>query len=409
MRPTHLLALIVLTLSFGACTEHPIPAFDEPLPISVPAGDNAHGPRLAQGLDDTAILSWMERGDGNSTLRFSVYDEGSWTSATSVIADGDMFVNWADLPAVTPIRGGSLLAHWLSYTADAPPYAYSIRTARSDDQGATWSEPSSPHTDGTPTEHGFVSVYNADAGTGLIWLDGRKMGGDATGNPVDTGMTLRGATIAPDGSLLDEVQLDNLTCDCCQTDVAMTEKGPVAVYRDRTSEEIRDIYVARNLNGQWQPGVPISEDNWNIAGCPVNGPSIDSDGKLIVVAWFSAPNNKPIVQTAISTNSGKSFSTPIVIAEEGALGHVGISLIGNHSYVVSWMESDKKGTYAINVRGITVNGQMGPVQTVGRTGVARNVPQMIRVKDNLVLAWTDEIGESRKIVSVEVPVLGFYD
>ena len=73
------------------------------------------------------------------------------------------------------------------------------------------------------------------------------------------------------------------------------------------------------------------------------------------------------------------------------------------------MESDKKGTYAINVRGVTVDGQMGPVHTVGRTGVARNVPQMIRIEDKLVLAWTDLIGESTKIVSIEVPLLGFYD
>lgn len=408
MRSTSCYPLFLLPFVLGACTEHSLLEFDEPLPISVPAGDNAHGPRLAQGPDDTAILSWMERGEGDSTLKFSVLTEGAWQAANTVISDSEMFVNWADLPAVTPIGSGALLAHWLSYTADAP-YAYSIRTSRSDDHGDTWSAPSSPHTDGTPTEHGFVSLYTTDAGTGLIWLDGRKMGNEATGDPVDTGMTLRSATIAPDGSLLDEALLDDLICDCCQTDIAMTEKGPIAIYRDRTREEIRDIYVARIVDGQWQPGVPISDDNWHIAGCPVNGPSLDTDGKLVVVAWFSAPGNKPIVQTAISTNSGKSFSTPLVIAQEKALGHVGISLIDAHSYAVSWMESDQQGTYVINVRSVTIDGQTGPVHTIGRTGIARNVPQMIRVKDRLVLAWTDQIGESTKIVSVGVPLLGFYD
>jgi hypothetical protein len=52
---------------------------------------------------------------------------------------------------------------------------------------------------------------------------------------------------------------------------------------------------------------------------------------------------------------------------------------------------------------------MGPVQTVGRTSLARTVPQLARVADNLVLAWTDTIGDLSKVVSVEVPILGFYD
>ena len=39
--------------------------------------------------------------------------------------------------------------------------------------------------------------------------------------------------------------LDARACDCCQTDAAMTSAGPVVVYRNRTEEEIRDIYIAR--------------------------------------------------------------------------------------------------------------------------------------------------------------------
>jgi hypothetical protein len=73
------------------------------------------------------------------------------------------------------------------------------------------------------------------------------------------------------------------------------------------------------------------------------------------------------------------------------------------------MESGKDGNYAINLRARTVDGQLGPVRTVGRTSVARNVPQMLRVGDKLMLAWTDEINDLSKVVSVEVPIIGFYD
>ena len=32
-----------------------------------------------------------------------------------------------------------------------------------------------------------------------------------------------------------------MACDCCQTDAALTARGPLLVYRGRTPDEIRDI------------------------------------------------------------------------------------------------------------------------------------------------------------------------
>lgn len=397
---THYFFGFVLATGLVACTEQSLPVFQDPQPIPVPSGKPAYGPRLAQGDGDGAVLSWMERNDDGAFLRYSVLQQGAWGPSATVIQDEHMFVNWADLPAVTPIGDQSLLAHWMSYTAEAP-YAYQVLTALSHDNGMTWSEPVSPHTDGTPTEHGFVATYPATDGLGLVWLDGR--------NTPDAGMTLRGATLKSDGSLSDETQLDDMVCDCCQTDVAVAKTGPVAVYRNRTDDEVRDIYLTRFVDGSWQPGTPISDDGWVIAGCPVNGPTIAAVDDLVVVTWFTAANNEPKVKTALSTNSGKSFSEPIEIASNGVSGHVGIALIDKNTYVISWMESGKDGNYAINLRARTVDGQLGPVRTVGRTSVARNVPQMLRVGDKLMLAWTDEINDLSKVVSVEVPIIGFYD
>jgi hypothetical protein len=400
MRYADNIFVLIFAFSLTACTEHPLPVFDTPLPISVPSGTPAHGPRLSTGPDGEVVLSWMERGDGVSALRFSSYDQGSWRPAVTVTTDEHMFVNWADLPAVTPLGSGSLLAHWLSYTADAH-YAYQILTAHSSDLGTTWSTPASPHSDGTPTEHGFVSTYPVAGGDGLVWLDGR--------NTPDKGMTLRSATLAADGIASEQTVIDDWVCDCCQTDVAISEAGPIAVYRDRTDDEVRDIYVARNLDGQWQAGAAISNDGWVISGCPVNGPAIDAAGKFVALAWFTAADQKPKVQTAFSTNAGKSFSEAIEISAPNTTGHVGVALIDKHSYAVSWMEPGKDGDYAIKLRAVTRDGQKGQAQVVGRTSVARNVPQLVRVRDRLILAWTDEIDKESKVVSIEIAILGYYD
>ena len=42
------------------------------------------------------------------------------------------------------------------------------------DEGKTWSQPLTPHHDGTKTQHGFASLFEMPNGAlGLIWLDGR--------------------------------------------------------------------------------------------------------------------------------------------------------------------------------------------------------------------------------------------
>ena len=397
-----LVRLVTLSVlcTLAACTEQTLPLFGDPTPLSVPTDKPALGPRLTQADQERVALSWMEKEEDTASLRFATFDLGSWGASVTVAEDEAMFVNWADLPAVSVLGPKAFLAHWLSYTADQT-YSYQVLTSRSDDNGATWSKPRAPHNDGTPTEHGFVSFFAAANGTGLIWLDGRET--------PDRGMTLRGATLTPDGALEDEVVLDDLVCDCCQTDVATIGSGQIAVYRNRTKDEVRDIYVARRIDGQWQPGVAISNDGWVISGCPVNGPSIAAQGKQVAVAWFTAANDEAKVKVAVSGNGGQKFSAPIEIASDAVLGRVGIVMIDRNTAAVSWLETDRKGTYSIRLRALTFDGQLGRVETVGRTSIATTVPQLARVGDELVFAWTDEVMGKSKVASVTVQILGLYD
>ena len=115
-------------------------------------------------------------------------------------------------PLSPPTGPNAYLAHWLSYSADER-YSYDILLSQSEDDGESWSTPLSPHDDGTPTEHGFVSLFPGDNATGLVWLDGR--------NTPDAGMTLRSATLSKNMTFSNEAEIDGLVCDCCQTSVAV--------------------------------------------------------------------------------------------------------------------------------------------------------------------------------------------
>lgn len=128
------------------------------------------------------VLSWLEPDEGGHSLRFSRLVEGSWTRPATVVQGEGFFANWADFPSMMTGRDGALLAHWAEKSG-SDTYAYDVRLAHSTDGGATWLDLGTAHRDGTPTEHGFVSMVPETAGIRIFWLDGREMlhdGGDGS-------------------------------------------------------------------------------------------------------------------------------------------------------------------------------------------------------------------------------------
>lgn len=395
-RASALSAIVLL----AACSAEPPPPF-EPAAVDIPAKPGAIGPRISGSPGLGLFLSWMEKDDSGAALHFSRYVDGRWSAPETVASGIDMFVNWADMPSVQPMGNDRLAAHWLEMSADLT-YSYDVVFVQSGDGGRTWSETLRPHDDGTPTEHGFVSMFAHGDGAGLIWLDGRKTGNEATGNPADTGMTLRAATIAPDSSIHDEQLVDDLICDCCQTDIAVAASGAVAVYRDRSVAEIRDISVTRRIDGRWQPGTPIAADHWEIPGCPVNGPSIVANGDFVAVAWFTAAGGRPVVKLAISSDSGATFNAPIEVAADNVQGRVGLVKLGDGDVGVSWLQSGASGAHPVYVRRYSADGASGPARLVAPDAAAFSFPQIAVSGDDLVFVWTETTGSPSRLRGARV-------
>jgi hypothetical protein len=191
--------------------------------LATPAAPGSGEPNLAAGPDGSVYLSWIEPLPGSGhALRFAAREPGgAWTEPRTIAQGRGWFVNWADFPAVLAFADGALAAHWLQRNGTGT-YAYEVRLALSRDGGRTWSAGTVPHRDGTPTEHGFVSLFAWDAGhAGLVWLDGRQTAGHGGHEGAASGaMALMHTTVAADGALGPEVLLDSRVCDCCQTSAA---------------------------------------------------------------------------------------------------------------------------------------------------------------------------------------------
>jgi hypothetical protein len=296
-------------------------------------------------------------------------------------------VNWADFPSIAVLDGGQLAVHWLERSGRST-YAYGVRIAQSRDGGVTWSTPLIPHRDTTQQEHGFVAMWRESGKLGAVWLDGRKFA--KQGHDMSNEMMLVTTTIGPDGARGAEVRLDDRTCDCCQNAAAVTSKGPIIAYRNRSADEIRDIYVTRRVDGAWTPGRPVHDDNWKIAACPVNGPSIDARGSNVALAWFSAANDSARVNVAFSDDAGATFGAPIRVDGGSPAGRVHVALMADASALVTWIERTGGDTAAVQVRRVARNRNVSAPMTVAASSAARasGFPRMAVSGEHVVFAWT---------------------
>jgi hypothetical protein len=356
-------------------------------------------PDLSVAADGRILLAWTNSQPGRRhILQFSAYDPAAarWLNAPTTIAVGNsMFVNWADTPHLVATPDGALWVHWLQKSADAP-YAYDVMVSTSRNGGARWSSPLMPHNDGTQTEHGFVSMWAQSSDTlGIAWLDGRNTGGGDHADHVGGGaMTLRAASIGPDLRISDGVELDAMTCDCCQTSVAMTARGPLLVYRGRTAGEIRDILATRRDGGAWTTPARVHADDWKMPACPVNGPSVAADGESAVVGWYTAPDNVPTVKLARSEDAGDNFGAPVVLDRGDAVqGRVSVALADGESWAL-WLREDAEGQSIWLSRrsaDLATEHERIRVASVQGRGRATGFPQLALHDGIGYVVWTDVV------------------
>ena len=396
---------LVLPVALAACSAQDTPTAATPddtgrdwslheWPLPTAAARAAQPDLVTAGND--LLLSWIEpEGDGHA-LRFARHDAAGWGAPRDIARGDDWFVNWADTPHLLATDDGALWAHWLQKSA-AATYAYDVALVRSDDGGATWSAPATVNDDGTPTEHGFVSLWAASTDAlGIAWLDGRETGGGHEAHEGHGGgaMTLRTARI--DGALQrsDEQRLDAMTCDCCQTDAALTGRGPLLVYRDRTTDEIRDVSVARFEGGRWTTPSLVHADHWTMPACPVNGPAVAARGTDAIVAWYTAAGDVPTLKLARSSDAGDTFAAPVVFDRgEQVQGRVDVALGADDAWV-AWVREDRGGQSLHLARwapDLSEERQRIEVAKLQGRGRGTGFPQMALQGDALHVVWTDVV------------------
>lgn len=335
-------------------------------------------------------MSWLEPQGGETyAVRMSELVGESWGPVRTIFEGDRLFINWADFPSIYQGGGDWFIAHWLRRRSEGT-YEYDIQISHSHDRGFSWSQPMSPHRDGTLAEHGFLSFFPlASRVTGMVWLDGRNMrfAPEEVGGVLGD-MALFATTFSKSGELGPEVLLDGRVCECCATSAITLEETTIVAYRNRGAEELRNIQVVRYTDGSWGHPVTVHDDGWKIPGCPVNGPALSGEGEDVAVAWFTAPEGEARVYVSFSSDRGATFGDPFRVDGGAPLGRVDAAWISG-SALVSWIELAGDSA-EVKVRTVSRDGELGSVLVLGSIGPERGsgFPRMVRVGKWVYAAWT---------------------
>ncbi len=396
--PVHLAAALLLALGTWACggQDGPLPGPGAPpaarallQPVPVPAAEGALAPSLATGAGGV-LLSWIEPAAGaeHQAVRLARLESSGgavgWSEPETVVEGADFFANWADVPAVLPVAGGRLYAHWLRRAGEGT-YSYHVEMARREGPGE-WTRLGRVHVDDSASEHGFVSLVPEGSGVRVFWLDGQAMATHEDGE-----MSLRTALV--EGTPGGETVLDARVCECCRTSAAVAAAGPVVVYRDRTADEVRDISIVRRTPSGWSEPAPVHVDGWVVPGCPVNGPAVAAhpgEADSLAVAWYTAPGNEPQVRVAFSRDGGATFSPPVRVDEGRPLGRTDLIWDGGGVLVV-WLEAGEGEGATLRARRLAPDDALpAPAVILTETLAARSsgFPRLAQAGDRPLLVWT---------------------
>ncbi len=363
----------------------------------LPTSPGAAEPDLVATMDGRLLLSWINSVPGRrNALQFDAWDSATqrWQGAPRTIAVGDsLATNSADTPHIAATTDGALWVHWLQKVGGGD--VTDVMLSRSADGGSNWSAPTRVNVQSN-AEHGFAALWPASrASIGIVWLDGHNMDTPPTASKSDIGdanTTLRAAVFDANLQRSSTSAIDTMTCDCCRTAVAVTSRGALVAYRDRTAAEVRDIAIARFDGATWSAPRPVHADHWTMPACPVNGPAIAAGGNHVVVAWYTATGDSPTAKLARSTDAGDRFDAPVVLDRGAAVqGRVAVA-IDAQQVVAVWVHEDAGGQSLWLARyppDLSRSLQRIEIAKLQGRGRGTGFPQLALQDGDAYVLWTD--------------------
>lgn len=411
MKKISFMALGMLGL-LNACTTKP----DVPeVQVLSTGGIEATAPYFTKDNKGNAVLCWTEKDSQDSLyrLKYAAFDaeKKRFNTAVTVPASAGCSNSAESMGKIAFKANGTVFAVFSRRFPDEQnPYAGAIYYSQSDDAGKSWSPARFLHSD-TAHTYGrsfFDLAILKNGELGAIWLDGRY-GKSIKGSALFFARTEKGKGFAADGCL------DKGTCECCRTDIFTDDAGKIYLaYRSitmpsaLTAKQVRDmVYKVSADNGQtFTAARTISNDNWEIEGCPHSGPSLAADKNGLQAVWFTAGGGAGLYHSSaktpetgfgrrtLLTTSGRhpqlvalSQGKAAMACEEPLSAEPAHEM--NHSHGTMKMSHAPAGAAKITLS-LLKNGSLEKTVAVTDGKDADNHAVLIPVQDKLLLVWVRE-------------------
>lgn len=258
------------------------------------------------------------------------------------------------------------------------------------DGGNHFSEPINLRTRTAEASH-YLDVMAIDS-TGrahVVWHDERDSEQyEAQGSGV---LSLYYASIQdPQQAEFRSRKIAGSLCSCCRTTIDIdTDDQPVVLGRFVFDGGARDHAILKiPTDGKPDSLRRISNDNWQIDGCPSQGPalSIAEDGRYHV-AWFMQGSERQGLFYAHSADSGPRISEPMPVGHREALPkHPDVLALGN-DVVLAWKEFDGTQTKVRSMVSLDRGETWSTPKTLTASKAASIRPELITDGKAIYLSW----------------------
>lgn len=338
----------------------------EPVPeslttmLAVPGRSNGNVSLATRG--DLAAVVWTAATPAGAADAFAVVSrDGGRTFGDPVRVNdvaGEVRAS-GEMPPRIVIRqrpGGDpeIVAAWTSKRDST-----TIRFTRSADFGRSFAASMQVSQAAAPGDRGWHAMAaDAHGNVDIVWLDHRGLAtqsGAAHSHHQTSGTHAAEDAVAmaqrsglylarlSEGGIEPERLLTTGVCYCCKTAIAADASGGViAAWRHVYEGNIRDIAFTRSTDGRtFPPPTRASRDEWELDGCPDDGPAavVDRSGRTHL-AWPTLVNEgePTIALFHASSGDGKTFTGRTRIPTEGVPHHPQIASLPDGSVGLTWDE-----------------------------------------------------------------------
>jgi hypothetical protein len=401
--------------------------------LSIPQRSNAHVSLAAEGPFVTAV--WSATAEGGATDIFAAVSRDgarSFSPAVQVNAvPGDARVTGEQPPrvALVPRQGNApeMVVMWTTRRPDGT----ALLTARSIDGGATFT-PAAP-VPGTPApgNRGWHAIATGTKGeVRAIWLDHRELEAHdkhaASTHRDHTAHAAGGSQGKADGatraqrsklyfsSLGRDAKPHVVTggvCYCCKTALAVDAAGRLfAAWRHVFAGNMRDIAFTVSADGgrTFAAPVRVSEDAWQLEGCPDDGPTLSVDARGVAhVVWPTRilENGEPTIGLFhAATSDGGRFSSRQRLETAGVPHHPQLAAGAAGAIAVVWDESLAGRRQVVLASGkIGAGGRPQLKRAVLSADTSGSYPAVAHSGPTVVVAWTSHLPGQSVVRVARIP------